>query len=62
VTLLGLGPPPGDAHVRDVQYCNQLDGSAYVLANCGPTSLAMVLAYYGIDASRWDLRVKAMQS
>jgi uncharacterized protein YvpB len=48
-------------HVLDVPYRNQLDGSAYALANCGPTSLAMVLAYYGIDASPWDLRVKAMQ-
>jgi hypothetical protein len=58
--LLGPGPVPGEAHILDVPYRNQLDGSAYALANCGPTSLAMVLAYYGIDASPWDLRVKAM--
>ena len=60
--LLGFGPAPGDAHVLDVPYRNQLDGSAYALANCGPTSLAMVLAYYGIDASPWELRVKAMKA
>ena len=56
--LFGLGP--SDAHVLDVPFRSQLDGSAYALANCGPTSLSMVLAYYGIDASPWELRVKAM--
>jgi hypothetical protein len=53
---------PSDTHVLDVPYRNQLDGSAYALANCGPTSLSMALAYYGIDASGWDLRVRAMQA
>src|SRR5256885_16068172 len=51
-----------DAHVLDVPYRNQLDGSAYALANCGPTALSMVLAYFGVDASPWDLRVRAMQA
>jgi hypothetical protein len=51
---------PGDAHVLDVPYRNQLDGSAYALANCGPTALSMALAYYGVDASPWDLRVQSM--
>lgn len=51
-----------DAHVLDVPYRNQLDGSAYALANCGPTALSMALAFYGIDASSWDLRVRAMQA
>jgi Peptidase_C39 like family len=51
-----------DAHVLDLPYRNQLDGSPYALANCGPTSLSMALAYYGIDASTWDLRVRAMQA
>ena len=51
-----------DEHVLDVPYRNQLDGSAYALANCGPTSVSMALAYYGIDASPWDLRVRAMQA
>ena len=50
------------AHVLDVPYRNQLDGSAYALANCGPASLSMVLAYYGVDASPWDLRVRAMKA
>jgi hypothetical protein len=48
--------------VLDVPYRNQLDGSAYALSNCGPTSLSMALAYYGIDVSPWDLRVRAMQA
>jgi uncharacterized protein YvpB len=52
----------GDAHVLDVPYRNQLDGSAYALANCGPTSVSMALAYYGVDASPWDLRVKSMKA
>jgi len=58
-TLLLAGGP--DVHVLDVPYRNQLDGSTYALANCGPASLAMALAYYGIDASAWDLRVRAMK-
>ena len=52
---------PTDAHVLSVPYRNQLDGSAYALANCGPTALSMVLAYYGIDAPPGELRVRAMQ-
>lgn len=51
-----------DAHVLDVPYRNQLDGSAYAQSNCGPTSLSMALAYYGIDDSVWDLRVRSMQA
>ena len=49
-------------HVLDVPYRNQLDGSSYALANCGPTSISMALAYYGVDASPWDLRVQAMKA
>jgi uncharacterized protein YvpB len=52
----------GDVHVLDVPYRNQLDGSPYALANCGPTALSMALAYYGIDDSLWDLRVRAMKA
>jgi peptidase C39-like protein len=51
-----------DAHVLDVPYRTQLDGSSYAQANCGPTSLSMALAYYGVDASTWDLRVSAMKA
>jgi Peptidase_C39 like family len=51
-----------DAHVLDVPYRNQLDGSPYALANCGPTSLSMAMAYYGIDLSPWDLRVASMKA
>ena len=54
--------PSSDAHVLDVPYRNQLDGSPYALANCGPAALAMAAAYYGVDASSWDLRVAAMQA
>lgn len=51
-----------DEHVFDVPYRSQLDGSRYALANCGPTALAMALAYYGIEASPWELRVRSMQA
>ena len=56
------GTPSSDAHVLDVPYRNQLDGSPYALANCGPTALAMAAAYYGIDVSNWELRVAAMKA
>ena len=52
----------GPLHVLDVPYRSQLDGSPYALANCGPTALSMALAFYGIDDSPWDLRVRAMQA
>jgi uncharacterized protein YvpB len=60
--LFAASPRANDTHVLDVPYRTQLDGSAYALANCGPTSLSMVLAYYGVDASTWDLRVRAMKA
>ena len=60
--LLWARPGASDAHVLDVPYRNQLDGSTYALANCGPTALSMALAYYGVDASTWDLRVRAMKA
>jgi len=49
------------ATVLDVPYRNQLDGSAYEFSNCGPAALSMVLAYYGVDASPWELRVQSMR-
>jgi Peptidase_C39 like family len=58
--LFFAGSP--DAHVLDVPYRSQLDGSSYQWANCGPTALSMGLGYYGIDASPWDLRVRAMKA
>src|SRR5205814_9519215 len=42
---------PSDDYVLPLPYRSQLDGSPYAGANCGPTALSMVLAYYGIDAS-----------
>jgi hypothetical protein len=60
-SLVGLSWP-SEAHVLDVPFRSQLDGSAYAQSNCGPTALSMVLAYYGIDASPWDLRVRAMKA
>ena len=33
-----------ETHVFDVPYRNQLDGSPYALANCGPTALSMAIA------------------
>lgn len=58
--LFGVGAT--DQHVLDVPYRSQLDGSPYALANCGPAALSMTLAYYGVDASMWDLRVRAMKA
>src|SRR5215216_502581 len=51
-----------DEHVLQLPYRSQLDGSPYAGANCGPTSLSMMLAYYGIEASPWELRVKSMKA
>jgi hypothetical protein len=51
-----------EQHVLRVPYRTQLDGSPYAAANCGPTALSMLLAYYDIDASPGDLRIKAMQA
>ena len=51
-----------DERLLAVPFRYQLDGSPYAQSNCGPTALAMVLAYYDIDASLWDLRVKAMKA
>jgi hypothetical protein len=51
-----------DPHVFDVPYRNQLDGSSYAQANCGPAALSMALAYYGVDASAGELRVRAMKA
>jgi hypothetical protein len=62
VGALVLPAGPSDAHVLMVPYRSQLDGSAYALSNCGPASLSMVLAFYGIDAPPGDLRVRAMQA
>lgn len=52
------GGPGGT--VLEVPYRSQLDGSAYQTANCGPTSVAMAMAYFGVDVPLWDLRVRAM--
>jgi uncharacterized protein YvpB len=61
-SLLISGVPADQQMVLDVPYRNQLDGSRYAGANCGPTSLDMVLAYYGVNASLWDVRVRAMKA
>ena len=53
---------PADQLVLDIPYRSQLNGTRYAQANCGPASLEMVLAYYGTDASLWDVRVRAMQA
>jgi Peptidase_C39 like family len=62
--LMGLALLLGgaDERVLAIPYRSQLDGSPYAQANCGPAALGMALAYYGIDASLWDLRVRAMMA
>jgi len=57
-----VAPANNDDAMLAVPYRNQLNGTPYARANCGPTALAMVLAYYDIDASPWDVRVKAMRA
>jgi uncharacterized protein YvpB len=54
-------PPPdlagrADVHLLPVPYRSQLDGNPYELANCGPASIAMVLAAYGQDVPTMDVR------
>jgi uncharacterized protein YvpB len=45
-----------DVHWLPVPYRSQLDGSPYEQANCGPTSMAMVLAAYGKDVPTLEVR------
>lgn len=51
-----------EEHVLQLPFRSQLDGSPYAVANCGPTALSMLLAYYGVDASPWELRVQSMKA
>jgi len=43
-----------------VPYRSQLDGSAWAAANCGPTSVAMVLEAHGVQASSTEVRRRVM--
>jgi uncharacterized protein YvpB len=43
-----------------VPYRSQLDGSAWAAANCGPTSVAMVLEAHGVQASPAEVRRRVM--
>jgi hypothetical protein len=43
-------------------YRSQLDGSAYAAANCGPTTLSMALATFGIEASPAALRPRVLNA
>ena len=61
-TFVVAGVPADQQFVLDLPYRSQLNGTAYALSNCGPTSLSMALAYYGIDAGLWDVRVRAMKA
>jgi uncharacterized protein YvpB len=45
-----------DARWLPVPYRSQLDGNPYEMADCGPTSLAMVLAAYGKEVPTIDVR------
>ncbi len=62
LTTLLFSASSGPGVQLDVPYQSQLDGSPYEAANCGPTAVSMALAYYGVDASRWDVRVRAMEA
>src|SRR5581483_10293429 len=43
-------------------YRSQLDGSAYALANCGPTALSMGLASFGIGLTPGQLRAEVQDA
>ena len=43
-------------------YRSQLDGSPYALANCGPTSLGMALAAFGVDVPPSQLRQEVLNA
>lgn len=43
-----------------VPYLSQLDGSPWAAANCGPTSVAMLLAAHGLTASPAEVRRQVM--
>jgi uncharacterized protein YvpB len=59
-TFPALFPPDlvsrDDARWLPVPYRSQLDGNPYEQADCGPTSLAMVLAAYGKDVPTMEVR------
>jgi uncharacterized protein YvpB len=62
VALFLSAEVPTESVLLDVPYRSQLDGSPDATANCGPTTVAMLLAFHGIDASPWEVRVRAMQA
>jgi LysM repeat protein len=45
-----------------VPYRGQLDGSPYAEANCGPTSIGMVLESFGLPASLASLRAEVLDA
>jgi hypothetical protein len=49
------------AHVL-APYRSQLDGSAYAQANCGPTTIGMALAAFGISVSSQQLRAETLNA
>ena len=59
-TFPALFPPDlvgrDDAQWLPVPYRSQLDGNPYEMADCGPTSLAMVLSAYGKDVPTMEVR------
>jgi hypothetical protein len=44
----------------NVPYISQLDGSPWAAANCGPTSVAMLLAAHGVEVSSAEVRRQVM--
>lgn len=55
--LLARGAP--EAWLK-VPHQSQLDGTPYAAANCGPTSVAMLLEGFGIKADRGELRKQVL--
>jgi hypothetical protein len=57
-TAAALSVPP-EVWLK-VPYVSQLDGSPWAAANCGPTTVAMLLEAHGIQATTADVRRQVM--
>src|SRR5262249_55600456 len=56
-------PEALSADVRiNVPYRNQLDGSNFASANCGPTVLGMALELFGINLSPFEVRSQVLDT
>jgi murein DD-endopeptidase MepM/ murein hydrolase activator NlpD len=57
--LSHVPPDPLPPSVLGAPYHNQFDGTIWAESNCGPTTLAMALGAFGVDADQLTLRTVA---